>query len=45
MKIEGVLESDPDTVFNFLRISTKQGGKVLVETKYNVLTMSWRLYS
>lgn len=28
MKIEGVLEADPDTVYNFLKISTRQGGKV-----------------
>ena len=28
IKIEGVLKADPDTVFNFLKISTKEGGKV-----------------
>jgi hypothetical protein len=27
-KLEGVLAADPDTVYNFLKISTKQGGKV-----------------
>ena len=28
MKVEGVLESDPDTVYNFIKISTREGGKV-----------------
>ena len=28
MKVEGVLEADPDTVYNFLKISTREGGKV-----------------
>lgn len=28
MKVEGVLPADPNTVFQFLKISTKDGGKV-----------------
>lgn len=28
LKVEGVLEADPDTVYHFLKISTKEGGKV-----------------
>jgi len=28
IKVEGTLESDPDTVYNFMKISTKEGGKV-----------------
>ncbi len=28
IKVEGVLPSDPGTVYHFLNISTKQGGKV-----------------
>lgn len=31
IKIEGVLEADPDTVYNFLKISTRQGGKVILK--------------
>lgn len=30
LKVEGVLEADPDTVYNFLKISTREGGKVTI---------------
>lgn len=31
IKIEGVLEADPATVYQFLQLSTKEGGKVHTE--------------
>ena len=31
IKVEGVLPADPNTVYQFLKISTKDGGKVAYE--------------
>ena len=42
IKVEGILPADPNTVYQFLKISTKDGGKVLT---YNVPVNTCRLAS
>ena len=40
IKVEGVLPADPSTVYQFLKISTKDGGKVELSVAW-ICTAAW----
>ena len=49
IKLEGILKSDPRNVFNFLQLSTKQGGKVNINDNHFFIFLSgqfsWTIFS
>lgn len=46
IKVEGILPADPSTVYQFLKLSTREGGKVSVSRNFSTdLQFSRKLYT